>query len=95
MFKLTIMSINLHRNWNELHFLFRYFGATRTEVGLPDFPVGLPVGYHPIFVKFERDTCTLSIDILNKDCRRSISAILTSVLENVKISVRPLNSIGN
>ena len=32
---------------------------------------------------------------LNKDCRRSISAILTWVLENVKISVRPLNSIGN
>ena len=35
------------------------------------------------------------IDILNKDCRRSISAILTWVLENVKISARPLNSIGN
>ena len=35
------------------------------------------------------------IDILNKDCRRSCSAILTWVLENVKISVRPLNSIGN
>ena len=35
------------------------------------------------------------IDVLNKDCRRSISAILTWVLENVKISVRPLNSIGN
>ena len=35
------------------------------------------------------------IDILNKDCRRSISAILTWVLENVKISMRPLNSIGN
>ena len=35
------------------------------------------------------------IDVLNKDCRRSCSAILTWVLENVKISVRPLNSIGN
>ena len=35
------------------------------------------------------------LDILNKDCRRSCSAILTWVLENVKISVRPLNSIGN
>ena len=39
--------------------------------------------------------CLMPIDILNKDCRRSISAILTWVLENVKISVRPLNSIGN
>ena len=42
--------------------------------------------------------CTVyvhTIDVLNKDCRRSISAILTWVLENVKISVRPLNSIGN
>ena len=29
------------------------------------------------------------------DCRRSCSAILTWVLENVKISVRPLNNIGN
>ena len=37
----------------------------------------------------------LCIDVLNKDCRRSISAILTWVLENVKISARPLNSIGN
>ena len=37
--------------------------------------------------------CT--IDVLNKDCRRSISAILTWVPENVKISARPLNSIGN
>ena len=37
----------------------------------------------------------LYIDILNKDCRRSISAILTWVRENVKISARPLNSIGN
>ena len=36
-----------------------------------------------------------AIDVLNKDCRRSCSAILTWVLENVKISVRPLNSIGN
>ena len=36
-----------------------------------------------------------TIDILNKDCRRSISAILTWVLENVKISARPLNSTGN
>ena len=36
-----------------------------------------------------------NIDVLNKDCRRSISAILTWVLENVKISARPLNSIGN
>ena len=35
------------------------------------------------------------IDVLNKDCRRSISAILTWVPENVKISARPLNSIGN
>ena len=31
----------------------------------------------------------------NKDCRRSISAILTWVPENVKISARPLNSIRN
>ena len=38
---------------------------------------------------------TVPIDVLNKDCRRSISAILTWVLENVKISMRPLNSIGN
>ena len=38
---------------------------------------------------------TTVIDVLNKDCRRSISAILTWVLENVKISARPLNSIGN
>ena len=53
MFKLTIMPINLYRNWNEKHFLFRYFWATRSEFGLPDFPVGLSVGYHPIFVKFE------------------------------------------
>ena len=30
-----------------------------------------------------------------EDCRRSISAILTWVPENVKISARPLNSIGN
>ena len=37
----------------------------------------------------------LLIDILNNDCRRSISAILTMVPENVKISARPLNSIGN
>ena len=51
MFKLTIISINLYRNWNEQHFLFRYSGATRSEFGLPDFPVGLPVGYHLIFVK--------------------------------------------
>ena len=36
-----------------------------------------------------------AIDVLNKDCRRSISASLTWVLENVKISARPLNSIGN
>ena len=36
-----------------------------------------------------------SIDILNKDCRRSISAILTWVPENVKISARPLNNKGN
>ena len=36
-----------------------------------------------------------SIDVFNKDCRRSCSAILTWVLENVKISARPLNSIGN
>ena len=36
-----------------------------------------------------------TIDIINKDCRRSCSAILTWVLENVKISVRPFNSIGN
>ena len=36
---------------------------------------------------------TTAIDILNKDCRRSISAILTWIPENVKISVRPLNSI--
>ena len=35
------------------------------------------------------------IDILNKDCWRLCSAILTWVLENVKISVRPLNSVGN
>ena len=35
------------------------------------------------------------IDVLNKDCRRSILAILTWVPENVKISARPLNSIGN
>ena len=35
------------------------------------------------------------IDILNKDCRRSCSATLTWVPENVKISARPLNSIGN
>ena len=35
------------------------------------------------------------IDILNKDCRRSCSAILTWVLEYVKISARPLNSVGN
>ena len=35
------------------------------------------------------------IDILNKDCKRSISAILTWVPENIKISARPLNSIGN
>ena len=40
-----------------------------------------------VFVQF--------IDILNKDCRRSCSAILTWVPENVKISARPLNSIGN
>ena len=39
--------------------------------------------------------CVLSIDVFNKDCRRSCSAILTWVLENVKISARPLNSIGN
>ena len=39
--------------------------------------------------------CIRIIDILNKDCRCSISAILTWVLENVKISARPLNSIGN
>ena len=32
---------------------------------------------------------------LKKDCRRSISAILTWVTENVKIGSRPLNSIGN
>ena len=38
---------------------------------------------------------TKPIDILNKDCRRSCSAILTRVPENVKISARPLNSIGN
>ena len=37
----------------------------------------------------------LVIDVLNKDRRRSISAILTWVPENVKISARPLNSIGN
>ena len=37
----------------------------------------------------------VTIDILNKDCRRSISAILTWVPENVKLSARPLNSIGN
>ena len=37
----------------------------------------------------------LLIDILNKDCRRSISAILTWIPENVKISACPLNSIGN
>ena len=43
----------------------------------------------------EYNTTSKTIDILNKDCRRSISAILTWVLENVKISVRPLNSIGN
>ena len=35
------------------------------------------------------------IDVLNKDCRRSCSAILTWVLEYVKISALPLNSIGN
>ena len=37
----------------------------------------------------------LSIHILNMDCRRSISAILTWSLENVKIGARPLNSMGN
>ena len=36
-----------------------------------------------------------NIDVLNKDCRCSITAILTWVLENVKISALPLNSIGN
>ena len=38
---------------------------------------------------------TWVVHIPFKDCRRSCSAILTWVLENVKISVRPLNSIGN
>ena len=38
---------------------------------------------------------TGAVDILNKDCRSSISAILTWVPENVKISARPLNNIGN
>ena len=38
---------------------------------------------------------TQVVDIANKDCRRSISAIPTWVPENVKISARPLNSIGN
>ena len=35
------------------------------------------------------------IDILNKDCRRSISAILTWLPENVKINARPLDGMGN
>ena len=61
--------------------------------GLPEqvrqhLPTGLPeqVGQH---------RSGLPIDVLIKDCSRSCSAILTWVLENVKISVRPLNSIGN
>ena len=37
----------------------------------------------------------IPIDVLNKDCRRSCSAILTWILEYVKISALPLNSIGN
>ena len=36
--------------------------------------------------------CTICII---DDCRRSISTILTWVPENIKISARPLNSIGN
>ena len=44
----------LYRNWNECqHFLVHYFWATRPEFGLPDCSVGPPVGYLPIFVKFE------------------------------------------
>ena len=46
-------------------------------------------------VTFLHQYFRLLLDVLNKDCRRSISAILTWVLENVKISARPLNSIGN
>ena len=65
---------------------------------------GVPVQYTrqyfadlvPIWCRLEVIVYIVSgIDVLNKDCRRSISAILTWVPENVKISARPLNSIGN
>ena len=55
-----------------------------TSFGAPPFDI---VAVHRGYIK--------TIDVLNKDCRRSISAILTWVPENVKISARPLNSIGN